>query len=453
MTIRKTAKRLGLSTEASQRFERGADPNNTLYAVNRAAHLLAEVAGGKVARGVVDVYPNELKPWKVLLRPSRIPVILGTDIPKKTVLSILKKLDLSVENTDPIHVTVPTFRPDLTREIDLIEEIVRHYGYEKIEPRLYSNVTLAYSLNKEQDFVETVRDIFVGLGFMETISNSLVSEDHLSYVTPEVSPVVVKNPLSPETAFLRTSLIPNLLDSIRWNRNRSTSNLRLFEIGRVFSANRKSLPDERIFVTGALSGYLRSKSFWREKDREVDFFHLKGVIENLMERLHISVFDFVPANHPALESLSATTISYDSTEIGSFGETKKAILERWGIDEKVFVFEIDLKELFSALPVGKKYTPIPKFPPVRRDLAVVVDEKVPVSSIKEVIREVGGKKLISVDLFDLYRGKQVPSGKKSVAFSLTFLSQTRTLQEEEVDPVVSSIVNTLGRSFSAFLRS
>jgi len=453
MTIRKTAKRLGLSTEASQRFERGADPNNTLYAVDRAARLLAKIAGGKVARGVVDVYPNELKPWKVLLRPSRIPVVLGSDIPRKTVLYILQKLDLLVEDTDPIQVTVPTFRPDLTREIDLIEEIVRHYGYEKIEPRLYSNVALTYSSNKEPDFAETVRDIFVGLGFMETISNSLVSKDHVSYITPEVLPVVVKNPLSPETAFLRTSLIPNLLDSIRWNKNHSTNNLRLFEIGRAFRANRKSLPDEKIFVTGALSGYLRSKSFWREKDREVDFFHLKGVIENLMERLHISGFYFVPANHAALENASATAISYNSAEIGLFGEIKKAILERWDIDERVFVFEIDLKELFSSLLVGKKYTPIPKFPSVRRDLAVVVDEKVPVNSIKKVIREVGGKKLISVDLFDLYRGKQIPSGKKSVAFSLTFLSQARTLKEEEVDPVVSSIVNALGRSFSASLRS
>jgi len=453
LTIRKTAKRLGLSTEASQRFERGADPNNTLYAVNRAAHLLAEIAGGEVARGIVDVYPKQLRPHKISLRLSRISVVLGNDVPRKTVVSILTKLELSVEDTDPIQVTIPTFRPDLTKEIDLIEEIARHYGYEKIEPKLYSNIALTDSPNKEEEFFETVRDIFVGLGFMETISNSLVSQKYISYITPGIQPVVVKNPLSPETAFLRTSLIPSLLDSILWNKNRSIDNLRLFEIGRVFTAQAKSLPEEKTFLSGALSGYLRSKSFWREKDVEVDFFHLKGIIEHLMDRLHISGFDFVPTNHTALENISATRISYHSTEIGSFGKIKKAILERWDIDKKVFVFELDLKKLFTILPVEKRYKEIPKFPSVRRDIAIVVDEKVPVSSIKKVIQEVGGEKLISVDLFDLYRGKQIPAGKKSVAFSLTFLSQTRTLKEEEVDPVVSSIINVLGKSFSASLRS
>jgi len=446
------SERLGMSTEASQRFERGVDPNNTIYAIDRATKLLSDVAGGKVARGVVDVYPRLIEPWEISLRFSRISTLLGSDIPRKSVFSILQGLDLKVEGEDPLRVTVPTFRPDLVREIDLIEEIIRHYGYEKIEPNLHSNVPLIYSQNGEQDFVEKVRDILVGLGFLETMNISLVSQEHVSVICDENRPVAIRNPLSPETTFLRTCLIPSLLDSIRWNKNRSASNLRLFEIGTTFSAREKTLPSERLFVAGVLTGFIRANPFWGVTDEKVNFFHLKGVVESLLESLHVTGYEFESERVPALRSETSMAIRCGEGSIGLFGEMDKNLLDQWDIQDEVFIFEIPVDGLRDNSS-KTRYTPIPKFPAVRRDLAIVVDEKVPVSSLNKLIRKVGGKKLISAKLFDLYQGQQIPPGKKSAAFSLTFMSPTRTLKEEEVDPIISSILKELEVSFSAFLRN
>ena len=222
VSIRKTAKRHGLSTEASHRFERGCDPNNTIYAVNRAAKLLHEIAGGSVAKGIVDAYPQTITPWEVALRPSRVASVLGEGVPRKTMIAILEGLDLKTSGEEPIHVSIPTFRPDLTREIDLIEEIVRHYGFDCIQPRLTSTISLTPSSDSGQDAHETFKDLLVGMGFMEIYTNTLVSQKHASLISG-LEPIPLQNPVSPETAFLRTSLIPSLLDAVQWNIHRSTS--------------------------------------------------------------------------------------------------------------------------------------------------------------------------------------------------------------------------------------
>ena len=453
MTVRRTAKRQGLSTEASQRFERGIDPNGTVYAADRAAQLLSEVAGGSIVKGVSDAYPRPISPWKVTLRPERIRHVLDIEIPKKQVMVTLQDLGLSIEGDKPYAVTVPTFRPDLTREIDLIEELVRHYGYENIPARLYQNVSFQFYTDEMQNFVETLRDILVGAGFIETMTNSMVSPEHVSTITPEVRAVTLENPLSPDTALLRTSLWGNLLDSIRWNKNRSEDNLRLFEIGRIFWARKKTLPDEKVAIAGALTGLVRQKSFWGESDTEVDFFHLKGVVETLGNSLHVETIHYTSQDHPALEPETASRIFFGQKAIGWMGEIRKSILAHWDISSAVYVFEIFVKELYDAMPRLRTYNPIPKFPTIKRDLAIVIDENVPSSALQQTIRETGGDILASVELFDLYRGPQVPKGKKSAAFSLTFLSPDRTLKEEEIDPIISSIMERLESSYSASLRS
>jgi phenylalanyl-tRNA synthetase beta chain len=453
MTIRRTAKRQGLSTEASQRFERGADPNGTIYAADRAAQLLSEIAGGKVVKGVSDAYPRPISPWKVTLRPERIRHVLDIEIPKKQVMVTLQGLGLSVEGEKPYSVTVPTFRPDLTREIDLIEELVRHYGYEKIPARLYQNVPFQFHPDEVQNFVERLRDIFVGAGFIETMTNSMVPPTHITAITPDVGAVTLENPVSPDTAVLRTSLWGNLLDSIRWNKNRSEENLRLFEIGRIFWARKKTLPDEKVSIAGALTGHIRQKPFWGESDTQVDFFHLKGVVETLAASLHVETVRYTSVDHHALEPETSSRIVFGQNAIGWMGEIRKSILAHWDISSAVYVFEIFVKELYDAAPRFRTYTPIPKFPAIKRDLAIVIDENVPVSTLEQTISETGGEILTSVELFDLYRGPQVPKGKKSAAFSLTFLSPDRTLKEEEIDPIISSIMKRLETSHKASLRS
>ncbi len=453
-TVRKTAKRLSLSTEASQRFERGADPNGTLTAADRCAVLLSELAEGSVCRGIVDAYPNPIGPREIQLRPGRIAKVLGAEIPRESVTSILTGLDLKVENSeDQLTISVPTFRPDLEREIDLIEEIVRHYGYEKIEPRLRSVVPLTYSRNEIVEFTERLKDHLTGMGFQESLSNSMVSEKHIRSIIPEVEPLHVTNPINPETSCLRMSLISTLLDTIQWNQNRSTSNARFFEIGRVFFPNKKTLPDERITLTGMMSGSVRAQPFCGDSTKPLNMYHLKGLLESLFERLFLPDWNFIPENHHAFDTHTSLRIVTGETHLGTCGEITGTLREMWDITESVFGFEISVQALSQAVPKQKKYKSIPKYPAVKRDLAVMVEEKVPVGDLESCIAQNGGKMLTSIGLFDLYQGQQIPSGKKSVAFSLTFSVPDRTLKEEEVDPIFTSILESLKLSFAAELRS
>ncbi len=454
MGVRQTAKRLGMSTEASQRFERGTDPNNTVYAINRAVQLITQVAGGKMTKGIVDVYPNPINPFQIKLRLSRIPDILGIEIPRKRIHSILSKLDLQFnKEEEPIQVAIPTFRPDLKREIDLIEEIVRHYGYDKIESKLTSVLTLNHRQNHEYEFTEKLRDILVGMGFLETINISMLSKKQFALLDRRFTPVQIQNPLSPDTMFLRTSITPNLLETIRWNNNRSINHLRIFEIGHIFSEKSNALPDEHLVLSGAVSGLLRSNPFWGEKNQQVNFHHLKGIIETVLDRLHMTDFVFKATEHPVLNSQYTQKLTCNNKVIGILGKMNQSTLQQWDIENDVFIFELFLKDLFHVSPQRVINRSITKYPPIKRDLAVVVDEHIPVGSLEKLIHQVGGKKLISVDLFDLYRGKQIPSDKKSVAFSLTFLSKSRTLKEEEIEPIMKAILNALKKTYSASLRS
>ena len=452
-TIRSTARRLDMSSEASQRFERGADPNNTIFAVNRAAKLMAELANGEVTKGIVDAYPKMIPPKKISLRLSRVSQVLGKEIPQKDVVSILSGLDLDVQQNHPIRVTVPTFRPDLTHEIDLIEEIVRHYGFDKIEPNLNSVITLSSQTDERQQVVENIRDTFVGLGFIETLNTNLVPKEYISLFTPEPEGMVLKNPLSQETSCLRTSLIPTLLDSIRWNVNRSAENLRLFEIGKIFIPNDKHLPDEIMMIAGALTGSFRHQHFWGEALKPVNFFHLKGVIESFLMKHHIEGYQFISSKHIAFDPEITLAISLNNRVLGTMGQVRKSILEKWDIKNDVFSFEISVPDLYDVILKKKTFYRIPRFPAIKRDLAIVVDASVPIASMENLIRKKGGKLLSFIELFDLYKGKQIESGKKSAAFSLTFLDPNRTLEEEDVEPVISSIIKALKESFSATLRS
>ncbi len=453
MMIRQTAKRLGMSTEASQRFERGTDPNNTVYAINRAAQLISKLTEGTITKGILDVYPKQISPSQIELRLFRIPTVLGIEIPRKKIHTILSRLGLQLNGGDPLQVTIPTFRPDLKREIDLIEEIVRHYGYDKIESRLTSILTLNNKQNHEYVFTEKLRDIFIGMGFLETINISMLSNKQFTLLDQKFDPVQIQNPLSPDTMFLRTSIVPNLLDTIRWNHNRSINHLRIFEIGNIFAEKATELPDEHLVLSGALSGSLRSNPFWGDKNKKVDFHHLKGIIESVLGRLHITEFVFKQGEHPALNSQYTQLLYCKNKMMGIIGEMNHATLQQWDIEDDVFVFEFFLKSFFHFSPQKIINRSITKYPPVKRDLAIVVDERISAGSLQKLIYQVGGKRLISVELFDLYRGKQIPLGKKGMAFALTFLSPLRTLKEEEIEPLIHAIIDALGKKYSASLRS
>ncbi len=448
MTIRKTAKRAGLSTEASQRFERGADPECTVEAVNRAAQLIAECADGKILRNALDLYPGKKPPVVITLRPKRIREIIGKEVPRETVIRLFEKIGLDV-NPDTFQVVVPGFRPDLVQEIDLIEEVIRLYGYDRVESRLLPEWMSSYRSDVKDSWTEWLRDTLAGFGFLEAQLNSLVPREYASLMHD--APVAVQNPLSPETSFLRTSLIPGLLDTVQLNRNRFLESVRLFEIGRVFFPNRP-LPVEHLHTSGLLFGSLREHPFWNERPDSFTFFHIKGVVESLLEKSHVTQYRFTQDPHPLLDSETSLSLWVGESKVGYVGEIKDTLVKQWDLHKPVYVFELDAETLLAQT---KKITasPVPKYPPVKRDLAFVLDEALFASEISSVIRKAAGDCLESVELFDLYRGDQIPSGKKSLAFSLTFRSREKTLKEEEIDPMIRTIVKTVSDTFSASLRS
>jgi phenylalanyl-tRNA synthetase beta chain len=453
MTIRKTAKRLGLSTEASQRFERGCDPNGTLYALNRAAKLLAELAGGTIAKGVVDVYPEPVSPWKITLHPSRIRLVLGVSVPADDVVRILTGLGLQTKGKNPMIVTVPTFRPDLKEEVDLIEEVVRHYGYDKIEPQLVSQCALDPYVEHELEFIESVRDFLSGAGFSETLTTSMVPEAAVKILREKREPLAVQNPLSPDTAFMRTSLIAGLLETVKWNRNRSQSNLRLFEIGRIFVKRNQPLPDEKHVVSGVLTGQSRPRPFWKKDEIPTDFYHLKGIVESIASRFRLGQFDLISKPLLLFNPSGSIEILLNQRHIGWMGELNDSALKSWDIQDPVFAFEIEIAPLFEEYRPIQKYRAISRYPSVKRDLAIVVDERTYAGDIQKLIEKKGKNILRQIDIFDLYQGKQVGDGKKSVAVSLTFTSDQNTLSDSVIDPVIDSIVQSLESELSATLRA
>jgi len=452
MTVRRTSKHLGLSTDASQRFERGIDPNGTVYAVNRAARLIQECAGGDIERDIVDVYPDPVSPLMIELRSSRVEHVLGMSINEKEIHQILNKLDLITEVSDPIKVTIPTFRPDLKKEIDLIEEVVRHYGYDKIEPNLSSTLSLSQESEKDDQFVEKVRDIFVSLGFIEVLNNSLVSEKHIQYFLKNNEAMALQNPLGPDNMYLRNSLLPELLDSVQYNRNRSQANLRFFEIGRIFIPNEK-LPIESVMVSGIMTGNYRTEPFWGETDKKINYFHLKGFLDALFNRLHIDQFDYVKNESACyMEETSSVAVS-GQLKFGAFGQIQSKILNVWDIEEDVFGFEFNLSVLQDAYKDKQKYKTIPRFPSLKRDLAFVLDNGVEAGILQNAIMKAGGKYLQKADIFDIYKGKQIPDSRKSIAFSLTFTSEKRTLTEVDIEPAVQKIIEKVKSDYGAVLRS
>ncbi|MFO7890183.1 MAG: phenylalanine--tRNA ligase subunit beta [bacterium] len=454
-TIRKTSKKFALFTESSQRFERGADPNNTIYAVDRASQLLQELAHGSVEKDVVDIYPQKIECVEIKLRFSRINQLIGQEIPKDIILRILKGLELTIIEQKEKHIKlqIPTFRPDLNRECDLIEEIARHYGYNNIKSNMYSNIALSYTKDEYYDDIETVRDYFVGQGFFEIISHTLVPKKHIE-IFDNQNVVQLENPLSPETTFLRNSSIPSMLDTIQWNINRSQNNLRFFEIGRKFISQKKTLPIEKTDIICALTGFKKRIPLWNnEENNNVDFYQLKGTIESFFDYFHIQDYSFTVHKIPFFATNYSYAIEINQKISGHMGKISSEIQKKWDFKQAVYLFELDFKNFRQCIDKQLMYSPIPKFPPIIRDLSVIIDKKILSEDIQQYIVNKGGKYLKQAEIFDIYRGEGIPNGKKSITFNLKFLSEKRTLTENEIDPIFDELVRALKNKFSASLRT
>ena len=441
---------LGISTEASQRFERGMDPNGVVNATNRTCQLLEELAGGKVLKGVVDNYPSPIMPAQVTLRPQRVNQILGTNLKSKEMVQILKRLDMEISENQDLKVRVPTFRPDLSREIDLIEEITRIYGYDKIETSLRASGNLVTPIAEEDKLAAKLKRLLVGKGYFEVLTNNLVDPKISKELCPNLSSVELQNPLSEEMSVLATSLAPGLLSVISWNKNRKEEDLRIFELGKVYIARENKMPEERLYLCLALSGK-RAPVHWGMEETEVDLYDLKGVLESLGDSLCV-LFRFDPKKNALLKSDNSFEIKIDGERVGILGEVAKEILELFEIKDKVFTAELDFQKLLALIPKKKPFLPLPKFPPVDRDIAMVIDEEILSERIRDKIKMVGGDLIEELILFDVYRGKQIPPGKKSLAYSIRYRSKDKTLTDEEVEKIHQEVISELEKSFGASLR-
>ena len=451
--VRAGRRLLNLSTEASQRFERGADFDAPVRALDRAAGLMIEVAGGIAARGHLDVYPRPLTPPTVALRARRVNEVLGTDLGLRTISRILADLGCHVAGADgSLKVTVPTCRPDLTREADLVEEVARIYGFDRIRSRGVRAWNVSVRRSPEERLRDRLRALLTGLGMTEVVTNTLIDERWASLCGLETPPVRVSNPVSAEAATLRPTLLPSLLNVARWNLNRKVERICIFEIGKAFGRPASGGAEERVEVAGLLIGP-RTAKFWEGGRPEFDFFDAKGVLEGLCAHLTARPVTTPPCASALYEPGPSAEARLGEEIVGAVGQVRRSVAGAFDIRKDAFAFTLDFQRLLSCVDEKRVFSPLPRFPAVERDFALVVGEGVQAGRLLSLIREEGGATVETADVFDLYRGDKVPPDHKSVAFSLRFRAPDRTLSEEEVDEVCGRILRRLREACGAELRT
>ncbi len=449
--IRRGRKHLGLTSEAQTRFERGCDPNIVPAALDRAASLIEKYAGGKVASGIVDSYPNRIEGVKLELRPSRVNQILDTELSSPTMLDVLNNLEFKVQPGKNLNVEVPTFRPDITREIDVIEEIARINGYDKIPVRMRAGGDLVTSRNDADVFAQRLQQVILAQGYFEVVTNSIGDPRHFTLTDPDVPTVEILNPISEDLKCLRPSLMAGLLGVVYQNVSHQVRNVKIFELGNVARASNEVLPRESRHLAFALSGGEREEN-WAFHPGEFGIADLLGTLSAISSILTNSL-TIRPAGLPGLDQTATFEILIDGVPIGRCGKVVGSLLKVFSIKSDVYFAELDFAALFSRRVKPHPYKPLPRFPGSERDMAVVVDEAVQNGSIIKVISDCADETLRDIVVFDVYRGKQVESGKKSIAYRLNFCDESKTLTDDEIDSKFNKIVAALRDQFGAELRS
>ncbi|HSP88500.1 MAG TPA: phenylalanine--tRNA ligase subunit beta, partial [Ignavibacteriaceae bacterium] len=454
--VRKVSKTLGLNTDASYRFERSVDPNNTDYAASRAGALIAEVSGGEILTNLIDIYPEKIKEKEVQLRLSRIKKVLGYDIPEKNIETILSRLGLKIisKSKDEFKILVPTFRPDIEREVDLIEEVARIYGYEQIPTVPKITITLEKKYD-ESDFTDKIRNIATSLGLYEILNNPLIDEKSAQF---EGTPIKLRNPQSEDMAYLRTSLIPGVLSVSSNNINKGEKNLSLFEIGNIFNKTNSNginsfddfIEERRLLLF--LSGK-EDEKHWNSQEKTVDFFSLKGLVDSFITKFSLdNVFNDSYYHSGNRNFAYYFTKSVNNQVLGIGGKVSKNVLKQFDISQDVFCFEFNLEELKKIQPKKKTYSTPIKYPKIVKDFAFIVDSSVSYEELTNYIKAEGSNLLKDVKLFDLFESESLGGGKKSMAFSLEFQAEDRTLTEDEVEKIFLHLIKLIEKKFNAKLR-
>ncbi|MHB0999003.1 MAG: phenylalanine--tRNA ligase subunit beta [Armatimonadota bacterium] len=447
LPIRKTARTLQMSTEASFRFERNVDPALTIAALDRVAQLIIETGGGTVAKGIIDVYPVKIDPVTIAIRPERASMILGFDVTADQIDNYLTLLGMNVDRTDGIRVKIPTFRPDIQREEDLIEEVGRIYGYDRIPSTLPVGETMQGHDSDRGLFVSRVSRILISAGLQEIVTGSMVPP------VENDSQVVIRNPISDDLSRLRDNLLLDLLGVISYNANRGVRDIALFEIGSIFVPDNACLREEKLSIAGAITGSILGPTWNMDRTiLECDFFLCKGIIESVLDRLGIQNALFRAEDIDGFHPTRAAVIEIQGMKLGVMGEINSAETVRYGLPGRTYAFELDLNTLMALSGDIGPFIPISRYPAITRDLAVVVPLDVPYNRIEELLISDAGDLLENLTLFDLYTGAQLEAGMKSLAFKVSFRSHERTLRDDDVDDRLAKMKETLTSTLGAKFR-
>lgn len=457
LSVRRTSKRLSLVSESSYRFERGTDIEFLEKALNRAAILIKELAGGTI-HTLVDEYPVKYKPEGIGIRYERINRILGIGLSKEEMLEILKRLGITTEDKGDFFIVYPpAFRRDIKRDNDVAEEISRSYGYDRIPARIPRSPLSSTQPDKKMENISRIKEAMRKSGFTEVINYSFMSPSSLDLIAiPDAdrrrNTIAIKNPLKKEESLLRTTLMPSLIENLRYNMDRGIKDIRFFEVSVVFEDRGEPLPLEELRLGGI---FYREKvpSLWKEDIH--GFFITKGALESLFEELKIKEYSFIPSSEPFLHRGQASDIYISGFHIGYTGVLSPDIVERLDLKKKrieVVLFELNLDSLLTFMPDLIQYSPIPKFPYVERDIAIIIDEDIPASEIMEIIKAFPSELIEKVSVFDYYKGGNIPEGKKSLAFGIMYRSKEKTLTDEEVEKLHSSLVEHIIQKTGGELR-
>ncbi len=460
--IRRTARACGLHSEASGRFERGVDVINTVKALDRAAQLLEEMGACTVCPEIVDAYPGFELPSQVKFTSTQVNKHLGTTISSQVMVDILKRLEFEISSVkgEEITVTVPSWRNDVRCMSDIAEEISRIYGFNRIASTLPDGSMMQGGQSEEQSFVDRVKDILVAAGMNEIISFSFTHPQTFDKLNIPVDSqlrqaVEIMNPITDEFPLLRTTAVSSVLETIARNLSRKNEDLKIFEIGSVFTPKAlplTELPIEKLMLCGALTGK-RTDIAWNQGKDTVDFYDAKGVIEVLFERLGIQKYTVQAGEHYAMHPGKTALFMKGKEIIAYVGEVHPQVQAQMNITKKTYLFEMDIEKLMKYSALTCRYQSLPKYPAMSRDLALVVADDITASEVEKMIVKNAGKLLNNICLFDVYMGEQVGKGQKSLAFSLQFQSAEKTLTDAEIDPYFESIIKALEEAFNAKLRS
>ncbi|MBT4364666.1 MAG: phenylalanine--tRNA ligase subunit beta, partial [Desulfobacteraceae bacterium] len=461
ISIRKTSKALGLNTDATHRFERGVDPDGTIRAINRASQLIAELGGGLLIDGIIDHRKGPVKKCLIPLNVKDTNRLLGTNFDLKIIKGLLQSIEFKVEPKDEYSIDVypPSFRVDILRPEDLMEEVARLSGYNNIPVTFPQASGESKKPSKTPVERNRIKSIMLGFGFTEVINYSFIHKlscDHLNFHPddPKRNMVEILNPLTEDQTVMRTSLVPGVLGTMNLNISQQTRNLKIFEIGKIFLNNDEdSLPEEIEMVSGLWTGSCHDAS-WHSTEKQCDFYDIKGVLEGMFNTLKIENITFTKTPE---KSLTFTKTGYsadvyiENELIGIVGEVDQQVLSTFGLKQKAFVFELNLDSLLGLIPDTISSKPVPKYPAVFRDSTIIIDNNIEATSIKNHIDLLKEDLVESIRIFDIYEGEPISKGNKSISFRITYRSSVETLEDDYVSKLHKNITYNLVKKLDATL--